>query len=358
MPGLLATVGAVKPREKSGSLTMARYAFQVHVSMLKMIEMHQEGMDYRAAFDHFDDLMVLDKAQDPEMVEFYQIKSRDGRPWSLKEMSFTSGKGDPPKSFIGRLHHHMAAFGDAVSRLGFVSNLTFRLKLKSGAESTTDHTRFGADDLHPTTLDAIKSTVAHDCEAPPTHDGTGLLVFEATSMGLRDQDVFVRGRLGDYLGSRGGAEGIPVLSLYETLSRHIYKRSVVTQEFTSLDAFYENKTLCRDEIEAMFLKAISGRRFHESWPATQQHLIATGMPFLSTLSLYNECIRYISARSTGESGALCFNTSASAAILSNRAAVDGCTSLSEIAALLEQWVSSDYENRRGAAYVEAFEAGR
>jgi hypothetical protein len=30
-------------------------------------------------------------------------------------------------------------------------------------------------------------------------------------------------------------------------------------------------------------------------------------------------------------------------------AVDGCVSLAEVAALLEQWVPSDYEHRRAAA---------
>lgn len=338
---------------------MGRYAFQVHVSMLKMLEMHRAGRDYRAAFDHFDDLMVLDKAQNPDGVEFYQVKTDgSGRPWTLKRMMSTAGKGDPPRSFIGKLHHHMAAFGGRVRKLGFVSNLTFRIKLKGGKTSTDDQLVIRSVDLHPSEMAELKATIATDYSVPTTQDGSGLFEFEAISLPLRDQDVYVRGRLGDYLASRSGAEGVPVLSLYETLSRHIYKRSVVTQEFTSVDEFYENKTLCRDEIETMFQKALSGRRFHESWPATQQHLIATGMPYMETLTLYNECIRYISARSTGKSDATDFNMKARDAILANRAAVDGCVSLPEVVALLEQWVSSDYEYRWAAAYVEAFEGGR
>ena len=38
---------------KSGAHTMARYGFQVHASILKMLELHQSGNDCRAVFDHF-----------------------------------------------------------------------------------------------------------------------------------------------------------------------------------------------------------------------------------------------------------------------------------------------------------------
>jgi Cap4, dsDNA endonuclease domain len=87
MTNLLTAVSSAKPREKSGAHTMARYGFQVHASILKMLELHQSGNDYRAVFDHFDDLMVFDKADYPENVDFYQIKSLNKGSWSLKQMT-------------------------------------------------------------------------------------------------------------------------------------------------------------------------------------------------------------------------------------------------------------------------------
>jgi hypothetical protein len=74
------------------------------------------------------------------------------------------------------------------------------------------------------------------------------------------------------------------------------------------------------------------------------------------IALHTDCIRYISARSAGEPGALGFNTAARSAILANRAAVDARGHISDLVALLDQWVTSTYDNRRGGLYVEAFEA--
>ena len=99
-----------------------------------MLDLHRNGADYRAAFDHFDDLMVFDRADQPEKVDFFQIKSQDKGEWTLKLMASKSGK-TKPATFLGRLHHHMAGFGTMVSHLGFVSNLSFKLKLANGKET-------------------------------------------------------------------------------------------------------------------------------------------------------------------------------------------------------------------------------
>ena len=121
MTNLLTAISSAKPREKSGASTMARYGFQVHASILKMLELHHSGDDYRAVFDHFDDLMVFDKSDLPENVDFYQIKSQSKGSWSLKDMTKKSGKGSPPVTFLGRLYQHMDSFGKMVTmnRPGF-----------------------------------------------------------------------------------------------------------------------------------------------------------------------------------------------------------------------------------------------
>ena len=65
-----------KPREKAGPRTGARYAFQAHVSLAKVLEIHETGVDYRAVFDHFDDLALLNGSNNPDEVEFFQIKGK------------------------------------------------------------------------------------------------------------------------------------------------------------------------------------------------------------------------------------------------------------------------------------------
>jgi Cap4 dsDNA endonuclease len=356
MTNLLTAVSSAKPREKAGANTMARYGFQVHASILKMLELHESGNDYRAVFDHFDDLMVFDKSDLPENVDFYQIKSQSEGSWSLKHMTRKQGNGSPPVTFIGRLHQHMGAFAQVITKLGFLSNMGFKLKLPDGTQTTQDHHTIKSTDLHSDEIELLKACIAKDAVGPPATDGSHLFTFERTPLSLNDQDTFVKGRLVEFVEDRGGSEHVPVISLYETLLGSVFNKTGVTQEFTTLAEFYDRKTLCRADIEAMFVRATAGRRFHESWSMIHSDLMAAGMTTRQILLLQNSCLRYMKARSAGEPLALEFNAAAQAAILAHQADVAACDGLTEIAGRLEHWVQTDYEHKEGAFYVESFEA--
>jgi hypothetical protein len=357
MTDLLSTIASRRPREKAGAHTMNRYGFQIHISILKMLEMHQAGRDYRAAFDFFDDLLVFDKSHSPEKVELFQIKTKLKGEWTMANLRAAAGEGPKPRSFIGKMHSHMAVFGDAVESLGFVTNLTFKMKLKGGGMSTTDHVVIRSEDLHGDEIGAIKATAASDCETPSPHDGSDRFVFESSPLGLREQDVFVRGRIGDYLAWRSTGDQVPkAVSFYEMLSALVLHRTNVSQGFASADEFYERKTLCRADIEAMFAQLLSGRRFHDNWPSVQADLLASGVSGREAIVIHTACIRYTTARSIGEPGAMAFNAAAQGAIVGRDVEVTACAHLRDMVNLLDKWIPEAYENRQGALYVEAFEA--
>lgn len=275
---------------------------------------------------------------------------------TIKEVVRRRGNGPKPRSYLGKMNHHMGKFADVVDCLGFISNLSFEFRLADGSTSRPDLHVIRTADLHTSEVELIKKTIADDCgtELP---DGSDFLVFERTFLPLEKQDLHVKGRLLEHFHRyEGGTEYVPVISLYNTLFGSAFVKTGITQEFTTLADFYDAKTLCRADIAAMFARAASGRRFHDYWSAIQLELTTRGMPVREVIALQTDCIRYISARSAGEPGALGFNSAAKSAILANRAAVDSCAHVSDLAALLDQWITSSYDNRRGGLYVEAFEA--
>jgi hypothetical protein len=356
MNAVLTALKVAKPREKAGALTSTRYGFQINVSILKILDLHEAGLDYRAAFDHFDDLMIFNKSTDPDRVGFYQIKSKTHGVVTMREVTRARGSAPKPRSYLGKMNHHMGVFGNVVDCLGFISNLSFEFTLTDGSTSSPDNHVIRTADLHTSEVDLIKKTITDDC-GTGAPDGSDFLVFERTFLPIEKQDLHVKGRLVEHFDQyESGAEHVPVIALYNTLFRSAFVKTGITQEFTVLGDFYERKTFCRSDIAAMFTKAASGRRFHDHWPVVQQELSTLGMPSREVIALRTDCIRYISARSAGESGAMGFNTAAKNAILANRVAVDACAHVSDLAALLDQWVTATYDNRRGGLYVEAFEA--
>jgi hypothetical protein len=63
-----------KPREKAGAQTASRFEFQANFSILKMLELNEAGFDFRALFDHFDHLSILNSSTDPSGISFVKLR--------------------------------------------------------------------------------------------------------------------------------------------------------------------------------------------------------------------------------------------------------------------------------------------
>jgi hypothetical protein len=50
--------------------------------ILEFLNLRESGKDFRVVFDIFDDIMVLDPAEAPTQVSFYQVKEQ--RPWRVE----------------------------------------------------------------------------------------------------------------------------------------------------------------------------------------------------------------------------------------------------------------------------------
>src|SRR5260221_13224022 len=93
----------VKPREKSGARVASRFEFQANYSILKILDLHEAGNDYRVLFDHFDDLTILEPSNEPTSIHFFQIKGRDGaQHWTIKQLVKENKESSAPRTIIGK----------------------------------------------------------------------------------------------------------------------------------------------------------------------------------------------------------------------------------------------------------------
>ena len=147
MSALATAIVKAKPREKAGARTGARYAFQAHVSLAKLLDLHEGGIDYRAIFDHFDDLAILDSSAMPSLADFFQIKGKESGAWTAATLCAVSKES--PGTTVGKMFHHTTIFGAAVNSATFLTNAPFRFELAGGAKSTPDHVKIPLTGLGP-----------------------------------------------------------------------------------------------------------------------------------------------------------------------------------------------------------------
>lgn len=362
MTDLLNALQESKPREKAGGRTTARYEFQAHVAIIKIIDLHETGKDYRAAFEHFDDLMILNSSTAPDRVEFYQVKSKSAGRWTMRALTHIDTDAPPPRSILGKMYHNVALFEHAVERIGFISNAGFDFILSDNKSTNEDNILIFGKDLHTNERAKIDAAISADFSMPMKCDCKDILLFEQTSFGPRDQDKFVLGRLVDYFYKIGYHYDVPINALYTTLFKTIMSKSAVTEEFSDSKSCFEQKTLCRSEIDALLECGLGKKRFHNCWPTIERELIKDGSASRDIVRTKNACLSYITERAAGLYEATRFSAAIRKIVAEQKAAIDGQEWIMGVFALLHMATSGSeclgYQNDRlrGALIVESYEA--
>lgn len=292
MTALAKAIVTAKPREKAGARTGARYAFQAHVSLAKLLDLHENGLDYRAIFDHFDDLTILDSSGPPSLADFFQIKGKETGKWTAA--SFCAVAKDTPRTIVGKLFHHTTNFGVMVNSATFLSNAPFDFELVGGTKSTPDHTHIPLSDLGPKDKSRLSAALDLDFPSPRCPDESTVIVFARTNVPVKGYDLLVKGKLVDLL---DGKDGVVIGAAYRTLIEDIAAKANDTTECGSLDEVFAHKSLSRDDIQSVLDAATSRDSILDSWAVIDDELKAGGRSYADRIRLKTATVEYLRARS-------------------------------------------------------------
>ena len=348
MTKLVTALAVAKPREKAGARTGARYAFQTHYSLAKVLDLHESGEDYRAVFDHFDDLAILNASTDPTEINFYQIKGKQTGAWTAA--SLCSISGDTPRTTVGKMYHHASAFDEAVTASVFVSNAPFDFTLADGTKTTIDHMVIGYSAVG--LKDQARFAAALDLDFPPPRlpNEASFIRFERTDIPLKGYDLFVKGRLVDFV---EGKNGVAVGALYRTLVADIAAKANDTSECASPPEVYIHKSLCRADFEAVFKAAESRRSILDHWPVIDEELQAVGRSPIARIRIKTATVDYIRDRSKRTPDAVAFTSAARTAIDFVKDQLSASAGLVEAAALIGSVVPASATSQHDQTQLEA-----
>lgn len=361
-PGpLAASLVSATPQNFAGSRTIARYDFQAHYAILKIVELLEAGNDFRIVFDLYDDLAVLNSASEPTMIGLYQIKTKDPGQWSTAQLCERVGK-KKPTTYVGRLYSHVGAFGDALQETGFVSNAAFVVDLGDGSKTNGDNHVIKGSLLHSDEVSKITIAVKGDdptCDVP---SWLPKLMLIRTPLGVHGQELVVLGRLQQFIEAKCAADGVKMRALYETLHGSIHERSRLTAKSAEQSELLARKSLTKTELDDLLLAAMNTRlNFSADWPLIQADLAAAHVGSADQLRLRTECLRYRSLRSAGHGDIIAISQIARQWLAEHKVDVDKATTILGLADVLLHAALADQLTQtqiliRAVSIVEAYEA--
>jgi hypothetical protein len=306
MAEILRTIQTTAPREVSGGWTAERYEYQRNFSILLILELHERRTDYRVLLDYFDDVVVLNHSTSPTKARFYQIKTREDRPWRMTDLTALN-KGLKPRSIIGKMYANFMTFAPNVDGIVFVTNAAFCFRLAGGETSGTQILRIAAIELSG--VEHGRITNALDNDFPTSRpDHKPLLEFQRCRLNVLGQREQVIGRLNEFFHNQGGAEHVPIRQVYDSLLSEVSRKSGPFCGFGlgGMDEFYQSKTIARPQIADLFLTASTARRLDKYWDEIADELKDAGHPTLDRINIEALAYGYIGERVAGKSLASTF----------------------------------------------------
>jgi hypothetical protein len=353
-------IRSIRPRERAGSQTAARYDFQAHYAILKLVELREGKTDFRIVFDMFDDIMVLDSTSDPKEARFYQLKSKDPGDWTMMDLCKKIG-ANPPRSIVSRLYVHISNFGAAVAETGLVSNAAYLLKLKDGSTSSGGHHRIIGSQLHADEITKISSAVTNDITPADVPPWLPKLTFIRTTLGVHEQDLLVIGRLQKHIERFDQTANVNISAIYQTLHASITQKTSFFQEGIDQQDALLRKSLTTGAIDELFLRAAGRRRsFIEDWEIIRSDLDKASMGSIAQVRFKTAALLYHKERNAGRARAVQLSSYVEQWISAHQGELVNCTTLLEIATRIRSTMQDNfgYEDSEilAALIVEAYEA--
>lgn len=119
----------IKPRENAGSMASNRFDFQKNWAICKLIELSNLNEDFVLAFEFHEDIIIFDSSENPDFIDFYQIKTKNSGKFNLsallKKQLQKNGNGN---SILGKLFNNKLNFEEETKSLNLVSNTFFSFK--------------------------------------------------------------------------------------------------------------------------------------------------------------------------------------------------------------------------------------
>lgn len=284
---VLATDLVSTPVREKGA-TGGRYDFQTMWGLTLLFQQHGTNDDYAIVFEFHDDVALLDSANNPASVRFYQVKSKaTNGGWTLtsflKREKVKTKEGVKEKlSYVDKMFDNVEKFQGAVLSADFVSN---QLCGFNAAKNS-----FRLSECSPEDFSKIVASVQ---EAYPgaTEDQIGLLGFQRTDLSLGDVVSHTKGKLQTFIAEQLGTVWFSPEAVYQAIADECRRKANFSGETNSLQQVIKEKGLTKANVQE-WLDAIQSNSRSPDWSAIAPSLT---YPFAEQLRISREYSIYRAA---------------------------------------------------------------
>lgn len=190
----------IKPLNFVGQKTFRLYEFQIYFGISLLLEKEKNKEPYCLLMDYYDDIVIMDNKDNPQVITFYQVKTNEKEEISLSSIV--------SKKYLEKMCYNLNAFSKDNAKVVFATNsvIPFNMKNKKSCIHVENFQDFDFKSLTPICISNIlkdnekkveaikKIQQVVNCNFNP--DDVFLLTTDFTIDGFEDN---IKGKLIDYL---------------------------------------------------------------------------------------------------------------------------------------------------------------
>lgn len=233
-------------RETSGASTFAKYNFQYHWALCRIIEKHKANCDYALLIEHHEDVVIADSLYgNSANFEFYQVKNI-GKAYTSEALTKRdTGANGAKNSILGKLLSSClgTAYESRITEIGLVSSNGFSLGQKNNKLKLDIIT---SGDLTAECLSGLTENLKKEIgiEIFPEN-----LRFIVPKIKLENQEEFVIGKFAELVNEIFPNSLCNAVNIYRAIIDEIHRKGQNTHDFTLWEKMVEDKSLTSHKVK-------------------------------------------------------------------------------------------------------------
>lgn len=287
---------AVPERENAGARSSNRFSFQQVWAFDYMLKIIESDIDFVLFMEFHDDIIVLNRCEQEEYVDFFQIKTddKDSRYITSSFITKNGNKYPEKMSIIQKMIDEFVKFEDDTRSIHLVSNKSFDFGELKDTTETKNRSTIVLNEMNATCLKKIKKDMCKACNkfGNCKEECLNVIYFDVSDLDLASYEDTVMGRMIRKLEKMNIPSTIErTRSIYNTILGEIRRKNNSEKAAGSISELLTRKAISKSE----FMDWIDKLRVEmpdDLWNQVHLSLITDGFSTLEIRKIHKDWKKY------------------------------------------------------------------
>lgn len=289
---------ADQQREKKGAETFAKYEYQYHWALNKLLEEHKQYKEYAIFVELHEDVVLSNSLQkETAEFEFYQVKENSGSTHHT-ENTLTAVNANNQNSILGKLiqSYYGKAFKDVISSINLVATSGFSSKMIK-KELKLEEITF--KDLKLKSLAKFKKNILQELSLEECPVNIRFIVPKLLPAAKREMVIAA---IVDLISTLYPNTQCDAHNIYRVLIDELHRKGEVTYDYNNWNSLLKNKALTSDNVQKTIEAHSSIKKLQEVRQKAESFILELNLKFLDRRELLKSVESYYVLKLARRSG--------------------------------------------------------